>query len=395
MRPPLGVVLAGGAGRRMGGPKEGVRVPGGTLLSRAWNAVAPTSPEVILQGAAAAPEGMTAQADGRGGQGPLAGMETALRTARAQGAPGAVVLALDLPRVTAPVMLELLRRWRSLENPGESAVVADTRRGLQPLAGVYGAGLAQGLTRWLDEGGDRAARSWVESLGARVRAVPETQLQAVAGHPEVFLNVNRPGHVERALDLPPPAPPLVSVAGWKDAGKTGVAVALAAELRARGYRVMALKHGHRFQLDTPGTDSWRLTHESEVERVLLAGPSDMALMGRWGPDGEPGAASLAARHLWEADVVVVEGWKGEPLPAVEVRHCLAGDRPPLWRPEGADRDRFLARVLRDCPDGDVIQAGAPPALDAGSANLAARLADGVERRVIPGVRWLRDGTEAA
>ena len=103
MRPPIGVVLAGGAGRRMGGPKEGVRVPGGTLLSRAWNAVAPTSSEVILQGAATAPDGMTAHNDARGGEGPLAGIETALRAAATQGAPGAVVLALDLPRVTAPV----------------------------------------------------------------------------------------------------------------------------------------------------------------------------------------------------------------------------------------------------------------------------------------------------
>ncbi|HSG50244.1 MAG TPA: NTP transferase domain-containing protein, partial [Longimicrobiales bacterium] len=230
----LGVILAGGEGRRMGGPKDGVPVPGGTLLSRAWNALAPVGSPVILQGGASAPPGMDAAPDLRSGEGPLAGLEAALVRAREAGSPGVAVLAVDLPRVTAPVVLELARRWRDLPAPDTSAVVADTRRGMQPLAGIYGAGLAPELARWLDTGSQRAARAWADSLGDRILAVPEADLTEVAGHPEPFLNVNRPGHVERAMDLAPPAPPMVSVTGWKDSGKTTVAVGLAAELRGRG-----------------------------------------------------------------------------------------------------------------------------------------------------------------
>lgn len=387
----LGIILAGGEGRRMGGPKDGVAVPGGTLLSRAWNAVAPVGPRVILQGGAAAPRGMETAPDLRPGEGPLAGLEAALLHAREAGAPGVAVLAVDLPRVTAPVVLELARRWRGLESPEMSAVVADTRRGLQPLAGIYGAGLAEELSRWLDGGSPRSARAWAESLGDSLVAVHEAELTEVAGHPEAFLNVNRPGHVERALDLAPPAPPVISIAGWKDAGKTSVSVALAGELRRRGYRVMAMKHGHGFQLDTPGTDSFRLARESCVERVLLAGPRDLALLGGWGEGGEEGVTGLASRYLNEADVVVVEGWKREPLPVVEVHHCTAEPRPPLWSPEAPDRDRVLARVLRDCPSSSGMPLHGPRELDASDPGLPGRLADLVESRVIPGVRWLRNG----
>ncbi|HSG48512.1 MAG TPA: molybdopterin-guanine dinucleotide biosynthesis protein MobB, partial [Longimicrobiales bacterium] len=150
-----------------------------------------------------------------------------------------------------------------------------------------------------------------------------------------------------------------------------------------------MKHGHRFELDTPGTDSYRFSRESRAERVLLAGPQDMALLGGWDETGEEGVFRLAARYLHEADVVLVEGWKKEPLPVVEVYHCTPEPRPALWSPQAPDRDRVLARVLRDCPSSAGIPLHGPRELDASDPGLAIRLAELVEARVIPGVRWLR------
>jgi molybdopterin-guanine dinucleotide biosynthesis protein B len=57
------------------------------------------------------------------------------------------------------------------------------------------------------------------------------------------------------------APPVVCIIGRKNSGKTELTVALGAELKRRGYRVMTVKHGHGFQLDQPGKDSWRHRHE--------------------------------------------------------------------------------------------------------------------------------------
>lgn len=388
----LAVILAGGEGRRLGGPKEGVRVGGGTLLSRAWDALAPVTSRLILQGAATAPDGITAASDLRPGEGPLAGIEAALRTAAEEGVAGVVVRAVDLPRVSAPILLELVRRWRASPDPPRCAVVAEPRRGVQPLAAVYGVELGPALSRWMDETGERSARAWVESLEERAERVSETTLAAIAGHPEPFLNVNRPSHVDRALTLPPPGPPLVSVVGWKDSGKTSVAVGLVAALRERGHRVMALKHGHGFRLDTPGTDSYRLRHEAGADRVVLAGPDEMAILGGWGEVGELGVTRLAARYLWDADVVVVEGWKREPLPAIEVVDVGRDDREPLWSPASVDADRFLARVLRNGGSGSARAgraAGAPAAFTAEDPALPARLAELVEERVIPGTLRVR------
>ena len=49
---------------------------------------------------------------------------------------------------------------------------------------------------------------------------------------------------------------ILSIVGRKNAGKTTLAVALAAEYVRRGKRVMTIKHAsHPAAVDSPGTDS--------------------------------------------------------------------------------------------------------------------------------------------
>lgn len=170
-------------------------------------------------------------------------------------------------------------------------------------------------------------------------------------------------------------PPLVLVVGWKDSGKTTVAVKLVAALRRRGRRVVALKHGHGFELDREGTDSWRLRHEAGAERVVLAGPDAMAVMGSWPPGGEPGPDDIAVRFASDADVVVAEGWKREAAPKVVVRRG-AGDRGPLYEP-GDPLAATVVAVVTDLPPGP----GEPdvPRLDPDDPGTPDRLAAAVER----------------
>lgn len=381
-----GAVLAGGAGSRLGADKAGVEVDGRRLVNLAWRALAPATGPVFLQGTAHGPPGLHPAPDRRPGQGPLAGLEAALLRAEREGRPGVAVLAVDLPRVTAPVILALLARWRSLPDAGGRAVVAGTPRGIQPLAGIYGTVLAPSLSSWLDGDGSRAVHAWLDSLGPRVVTVPYPELRAAAGHDDVFLNVNTPDELARARTMPPPGPPLVSVTGWKDAGKTSVAVALVRSLVARGLRVAALKHGHGFRLDAEGTDSWRLRYEGGARTVVLAGPDGFAALGGWPEEGESSPGALAGGFAGGADLVVAEGWKSHPLPAVEVlgggaRTAGGGrDRPSvLWRPDGPDRDRFLARVGAEGEEGE----GGPPLLLRKEGALGDRLADLVTAALLP------------
>jgi molybdopterin-guanine dinucleotide biosynthesis protein B/molybdopterin-guanine dinucleotide biosynthesis protein len=417
-------ILAGGASSRMGRDKVLVPVGGIPLLARAWNALACGFHPLFLAGRPDAPLGLVALPDQVEGLGPLGGLSTFLDRARRDGARGGAVLAVDLPGVGADTMVELFARWAGHQDAAERAVILADGGRRQPLAGIYGSGLAAGLRDRLGEAPETlAVAGWLDALGDRVTVVEAATLADGHGRPGLLGNVNTPDDLRR-LDTGPPLPsPMVTIQGWKDSGKTTVAVELSSELRRRGYRVMAMKHGHGFRLDTPGTDSYRLRHEAGVERVVLAGPEGFAVMGAWGepgsgdesgaggatpsspgggaappgPEGrreEPGPAWLAATYLGGADIVVAEGWKHSRVPAVEVVGPEpAGEaRPALLREDDPGSVRGVARCVRNggragAPGGGV----ATISMDA--AGWPALLADAVEAAVLPGTRWVRgEGT---
>jgi len=171
-------------------------------------------------------------------------------------------------------------------------------------------------------------------------------------------------------------PPIVTVVGLKNSGKTSVAVALVAELRSRGRRVMVVKHGHHFNLDHEGTDSWRLREKGGADRVLLAGPSNFALMGDWGSGDELSLCELVDRYLSDADLVVAEGYKSAAVPRIEV-HRPEAHPEPLYQRGAEDAVHYLAIVT------DALRLEADvPVLDINGARLAEELADLVERQVM-------------
>jgi molybdopterin-guanine dinucleotide biosynthesis protein B len=178
------------------------------------------------------------------------------------------------------------------------------------------------------------------------------------------------------MSEPRPLPPIVAVLGNKKSGKTTVAVGLMRELAARGRRVMSVKHGHHFRLDREGTDSWRHRYEGGALRVVLAGPDEMAVMGSWGDAGEPTLRELVARHLADAELVIAEGFRSEPVHRIEIyRSGVHAD--PITGPDDADPDRLIAMVT-DRHD----LAWPVPILDPDLPGLAARLADLVEARLL-------------
>jgi molybdopterin-guanine dinucleotide biosynthesis protein B len=169
---------------------------------------------------------------------------------------------------------------------------------------------------------------------------------------------------------------MVCIIGKRKSGKTTTAVALAAELGRRGHRVMTIKHGHGFDLDHEGRDSWRHTHEGGARRVVLASPHAFAVLGDWGADGPLEPTELARRFLADADVVVVEGFKREHLPKIEVFRAAAHGQ-PIYGIEDLDRADWLA-IATDVPD---FQAHVP-VFDIDDPSLPALLADLVEKTIL-------------
>ncbi|MEO8451635.1 MAG: molybdopterin-guanine dinucleotide biosynthesis protein B [Gemmatimonadota bacterium] len=139
-------------------------------------------------------------------------------------------------------------------------------------------------------------------------------------------------------------PRIISVIGRKNAGKTGLVVALAREWHRQGRRVATIKHAeHRPDVDQPGSDSWRHFHEGLVNGVLVATPDLRVLMERRSDNTDPEA--LARSLFPEADIVIVEGFQHTSLPKIEVQRKVIG--PPLYDPTAADANQWVAIVTDD------------------------------------------------
>ncbi len=118
--------------------------------------------------------------------GPLAGVAAALARARA---PHLVVLAVDLPDMTAAFLRSLLADCRD-----RLGVVARTAEGFEPLAAVYPTSCA-GLARQALEGGEFSMQALVERALKKgflqAREISETERP-------LFANLNTPADYERS-----------------------------------------------------------------------------------------------------------------------------------------------------------------------------------------------------
>lgn len=135
---------------------------------------------------------------------------------------------------------------------------------------------------------------------------------------------------------------LYGVAGWKNAGKTGLMERLVAEITRRGFTVSTVKHAHHsFDVDHPGKDSFR-HREAGAAEVLLASRNRVALMQELRDAPEPPLSELLAR-LRPVDLVLVEGYKRDAHPKVEAHRAATGN--PLIAPE----DPTIRAVASDVP----------------------------------------------
>ena len=121
---------------------------------------------------------------------------------------------------------------------------------------------------------------------------------------------------------------VLGIAGYSGSGKTTLIEKLVPRLVAEGLRVSLIKHAHHdFDVDQPGKDSWRHRHAGCAE-VLVSSARRWALMHELRGDAEPSLGQLLER-LAPCDLVIVEGFKRDPIPRIEV-HRRGGGRPLLF-----------------------------------------------------------------
>ncbi|QGY05608.1 molybdopterin-guanine dinucleotide biosynthesis protein B [Methylobacterium mesophilicum SR1.6/6] len=120
---------------------------------------------------------------------------------------------------------------------------------------------------------------------------------------------------------------VIGLAGWSGAGKTSLLVRAIPLLVARGVKVATLKHAHHdFDTDWPGKDSYEHRRAGASEVLVSSGR-------RWAQvhelrDEREATLSQLLRRISPCDLVVVEGYKREPIPKIEV-HRADNGRPPI------------------------------------------------------------------
>jgi molybdopterin-guanine dinucleotide biosynthesis protein A len=177
-----GVVLAGGAGTRMGRDKATVEIDGNRLIDVAVAALAGVCERVLVAPGNRRISGLDVeQISDAEGEGPLAGIVAGLRAANT---PLLAVLGVDMPRASGDVLVDLADRWS-----GEAGVAPVVDGVLQPLHAVYATARADEFAAMLAQG-ERSPRRALTRLG--VLAVSD-----LAAPPGFTANLNRPADLAR------------------------------------------------------------------------------------------------------------------------------------------------------------------------------------------------------
>ena len=135
---------------------------------------------------------------------------------------------------------------------------------------------------------------------------------------------------------------VIGISGYSGSGKTTLIEKVVPLLVAEGLRVSLIKHAHHaFDVDQPGKDSYRHRAAGCTE-VLVSSANRWALMHELRGAPEP-SLTEQLRHFSPCDVVLVEGYKSEPIPRIEV-HRKACDAPLLF-----PHDRNVVAIATDEP----------------------------------------------
>ena len=138
--------------------------------------------------------------------------------------------------------------------------------------------------------------------------------------------------------------PRIAFVGRHNSGKTTLLLAVLPLLVAKGLRVGYLKHAHAgFDIDRPEKDSYRARRTGVVQTIITGG-GQTAVIDDARVEQDENLEAVIARYVRDdLDLLVIEGFKAEPLPKIEVaRSALSTELLCL-------NDRNLVATVTDFP----------------------------------------------
>lgn len=162
-------------------------------------------------------------------------------------------------------------------------------------------------------------------------------------------------------------------AGWSGSGKTTLIEQVISHLAGIGVRVSLIKHAHHaFDVDQAGKDSHR-HRTAGASEVLVSSATRWALMHELRGEAELSLAQAIAQFS-ACDLVLVEGYKREQIPKLEIWRAELGN--PLLFPTDPN---ILALASDDSLPPAVAPLGEPNFFRFGLAEVG-KIADFALRR---------------
>jgi molybdopterin-guanine dinucleotide biosynthesis protein MobB len=142
---------------------------------------------------------------------------------------------------------------------------------------------------------------------------------------ELLININAPDDYERALPLfkyyGDTEKPVISVVAHSGTGKTTYLERLIPELKKRGFKLGVIKHdAHRFEIDKPGKDSWRLA-QAGADIVAVSSADKTAMIEK---HEQLIPLNELAGRMKNAGLILTEGYKAGLKPKIEIYRAELG-----------------------------------------------------------------------
>ena len=121
---------------------------------------------------------------------------------------------------------------------------------------------------------------------------------------------------------------VIGLAGWSGSGKSTLVTKVIPVLVKRGLKLATVKLAHHeFVTDQPGKDSW-LHRRAGASEVAVVSSRRWAIVHELEREPEPSLDDVLTK-LSPVDLVIVEGFKANPHPKIEVFRPSLG-KPPIW-----------------------------------------------------------------
>ena len=327
------VILAGGKGRRMGG-KEKALVPllDRPLLSYVLESISGQVAPIALNINTSLDKfnkfGYQIIEDPiKGHLGPLAGILASLNWAHTLNHKWVLTLPCDtpfLPKNLVEEMIKVKSNDLSLD-----LVIARSKGYNHPVIALWKSELKSKLIIALEEG---VRKIDLFTANLKIGYVDFDSRKNIQFDP--FTNLNSPLDLIHAQQILGKLPPFFGLAGWSGSGKTTLCTKLIENFTKIGIKVGTLKHAHhKFELDKPGKDSFNL-RKAGSRPMIISSKERFALIQENDENEEKSLFQMlemfAKDPIQKCDLIIVEGFKNEPIPKIEVYRKIIG-KPELYK----------------------------------------------------------------